>query len=108
MGLLLFVWFVLPFLLFYLVLKLMRKYAPDTVPVDVRALCLADPIEKRWYRVLRRDAAGLMKLADCEKQDEAVEKAYLGKEQAEAAKSGATFLVLNDKGEVLQQIDARL
>lgn len=107
MGLLLFLWFVLPLLLFYLVLKLLRKYAPNTVPTDVRALCASDPIEKRWFRVLRRDHAGLMKLADCEKQDEAVERAYLGKEQAEAAKSAASFLVLNDKGELLQQIDAR-
>ena len=106
MGLLIFVWFVLPFVVFWGLMKLIRKYAPDPVPADIRALCAADPIERRWFRVVRRDKTGLMKLADCEKQDEAVEKAYLGKEQAEAAKSAASFLVLNDKGDILQQVDS--
>jgi hypothetical protein len=48
----------------------------------------------------------LVSLGDYEKQMEAVEAAYGGKEKAQAAGEKAEFLVFNDKAELLEQIDS--
>lgn len=97
---------VLPLLAAALVLKFIKRYGKTGIPEDIRRLYAERPIEPKWFRVLREDAAGKRHLADCETQGEAVERAYKGKEEAQKAGERAAFLVLNDKGEVLEEVDS--
>jgi hypothetical protein len=97
---------VLPFILAAVVLWLLKKYSVNAIPEDVKRLWEQRPIEKKWFRAVRRDDAGLTFLSDWEKQPEAVEAAYQGLKEARAAKRKASFQVLNDKGEVLEQVDS--
>lgn len=99
-------WIVLPLLAAWLVVRWINKKAPRLPPPDVRALLERSPVERKWFRAVRRDARGLASLGDFEKQPEAVEAAYAGKERAQAAGERAEFLVLNDKGDVLEQVDS--
>ena len=97
---------VLPFVLGAGVLRLIKKYGTLPMPEDIARSIKEKSIEKKWFRVLRRDARGTTLVADCEFHDEAVDAAYRGKEQAQARKEKAAFLVLNDKGEVYREVDA--
>ena len=97
---------VLPIIAGAYVIKLIKKHGAPTITPDVAALYAATPVQKKWYRAARRDAAGLAVLGDFETQLEAVDRAYLGKEQAQKAGQKASFLVLNDKGDVYQQVDS--
>ena len=45
-------------------------------------------------------------LGDFEKQPDAVDRAYLGKEEAQKAGVKASFLVYNHKAELLEQVDS--
>ena len=105
---LIFYYLVLPFVLFALLLKLMRKYGGDTVPKEIRELCAVHPIEKKSFRALRVEgkigagAVMLGELGDFESQEEAVDAAFEAK--SKQAQSAADFIVLNDKGEILQQL----
>jgi hypothetical protein len=99
-------WVVLPMFAGWLVVRWIKKSAPLVPPRDVRDLFDAQPLETRWFRAARRDAAGLTPLGDFEKQMEAVDAAYAGKEKAEAAGEKAQFLVFNDKAELLEEVDS--
>ena len=98
-------WVVLPLFLASLVVRWIKKTAPLTPAPDVRELFDRTPIEPKYFRAARRDARGLASLGDFEKQMEAVEAAYAGKEKAQVAGENASFLVFNDKAELLEQID---
>ncbi len=99
-------WVVAPIFMGWLVIRWIKKHAPLTPPSDVAALFAASPIEKKWFRAARRGAEGLTALGDFEKQPDAVDRAYLGKEQAQAKGEKASFLVFNDKAELLEQVDS--
>lgn len=102
----LFYYIVLPFLLGAYVIKLIKKHGKSSVAPDVAALFASQPLEKRFFRAARRDKNGLMSLGDFEKMDEAVTAAYRAKEQAVAAGDHASFIVVNDQAETLEQIDS--
>jgi hypothetical protein len=99
-------WVVLPLIIAGLVVRWIKKAAPLIPAPDVRDLFDRSPIEPKWFRAARRDATSLVSLGDFEKQMEAVEAAYAGKEKAQAAGQKAEFLVFNDKAELLEQIDS--
>ncbi|MDE2509520.1 MAG: hypothetical protein KGL74_00225 [Elusimicrobia bacterium] len=99
-------WVVIPIFLASLVVRWIKKTAPLTPPPDVRDLFDRSPIEPKWFRAARRDAAGLTALGDFEKQMDAVDAAYAGKEKAQAAGQKAAFLIFNDKAELLEQVDS--
>lgn len=99
-------WIVLPLVAAWLVIRWINKHAPLTAPADVAELFSAHPLEKRRFRALRRDAAGLTLLGDFDNQPDAVDRAYLGKEQAQKAGEKAAFLVYNSSAELLEQVDA--
>lgn len=101
-----FYYIVLPFCLAALLLKLLRRYGARPLAPDIAELCAKSPIQKKSFRALRRDGQGLALLGDFETQPEAVEAAYRGKEAALRSGAKASFLVLNDKAETLEQIDA--
>lgn len=99
-------WIVLPILAGWLVIRWIKKHAPLLPPDDIAALFAAAPIEKKWFRAVRRGPEGVSALGDFEKQPDAVDRAYLGKEQAQAKGEKASFLVYNDKAELLEQVDS--
>jgi len=99
-------WIAIPMFFGWLLIRWIKKAAPLTPAPDVRDLFDRAPIEKRWFRAARRDAAGLASLGDFEKQIDAVDAAYLGKEKAQAAGAKAQFLVFNDKAELLEEVDS--
>lgn len=96
----------LPIFAGYLVIRWINKKSPLKPKADVAALFERDPVEAKWFRAARRDAKGLTKLGDFEKQPDAVDAAYLGKEQAQKAGEKAEFLVFNSKAELLEQVDS--
>jgi hypothetical protein len=99
-------WIVVPLFLAWLVVRWINKTAPLEPPREVRDLFDRAPIERKWFRAARRDARGLTALGDFEKQMDAVDAAYAGKEEAQGAGEKAEFLVFNDKAELLEQIDS--
>jgi hypothetical protein len=100
-------WVVLPIFLGCLVVRWLKKASPLVVPPEVSALYAERPIEPKWFRAARRDQGGLLRwLGDFEKQPEAVDAAYAGKEAAVASGEKAAFLVFNDKAELLEQVDS--
>jgi hypothetical protein len=99
-------WIVLPMGLAWLVVRWINKKAPLIPAKDVQDLFDRHPIEPKWFRAARRDAHTLVHLGDFEKQPEAVEAAYAGKEQAQERGEKAAFLVFNAKAELLEQIDS--
>lgn len=98
-------WVAVPVLLGVFVIRWIQKH-PVPKAADVEDLFARAPIERRFFRAARRDARGLAALGDFEKQVEAVDAAYAGKEKAVAAGEKASFLVFNDKAELLEQVDA--
>lgn len=99
-------WIVLPVFAAVTIIRWIEKTSPRAIARDVRDLFDQKPIERKYFRAARRDLKGLHFLCDAEKQPEAVEAAYAGKEAAVAAGEKAEFLVFNDKGELLEQIDS--
>lgn len=97
---------IIPFVIGAYLIKWLKKVSPAVVPEDVQQLYAAKPCEKKWYRSVRRDHKGLRHLGDFETRQEAVEEAYRGLKSAKAAKEAASFVVLNDKGEALEQVDS--
>lgn len=100
-----FYYFILPFVLAGLVLKFIRKYGEIGPSEDVQLVYQQHPIEPKWFRVLRADHKGKKWLGDFETQGEAVERAYKGKEDALRIAEKTAFLVLNDKAEILEEVD---
>lgn len=103
---LIFYYLVLPFLLASFVLKWLKKNAPSTVPEDIRALYAARPVEKKWLRAVRRDGPTLSVIGDYETRGEAVEAIYQARKDAAALSQKASFIVHDDKGHALEQIDS--
>jgi len=103
---LVFYYLVAPFLMFGLLLKLMRKYGKIEIAPDIRALCEQKPIQKKWFRTVRRDHKGLRFLGDFETHGEAVDCAYGARKEAAAQGEPAAFLVLNAKAETLEEVDS--
>ena len=100
-------WVVLPICAGALVVRWIKRNAPLSVPPETAALYAERPIEPKWFRAARRDRKGLLRwLGDYEKQPEAVDAAYRGKEEAERDGEKASFLVFNDKAELLEQVDS--
>lgn len=100
-------WVVAPLVAGVMVIRWIKRHAPSTVEPRVAALFQERPIERKWFRAARRDQNGPLRwLGDYEKQPEAVEAAYRGKEEAEGAGERASFLVFNDKAELLEQVDS--
>lgn len=99
-------YFLMPIFVGGFVIKYLKKHAPAVVAADVQALYAKQPVEKKWYRAVRRDGAGLRSLGDFETRGEAVEAAYQGRKDAAAAGQKASFVVLDDKGFALEQIDS--
>jgi hypothetical protein len=99
-------WVFLPLGAAALVIRWIDKKAPRLPPADVAALFERSPVEKKWFRAVRRDARGLAALGDYETQPDAVDRAYQGKEEAQKAGEAASFLVYNWKAELLEQVDA--
>ena len=104
MPLLFLYYVVLPILFGWWVIRWLKRHAPSTTPPALAELCARSPIEKRWFRVVRVAAGRFETVGDFEKQEQAVEEAYRGRERQPG--SGASFLVVNDKAEVLEQVDA--
>jgi hypothetical protein len=99
-------YFLAPIFLGSYLIKYLKKHAPAEVAADVKTLYASRPVQKKWYRAVRRDAAGLRPLGDYETRGEAVEAAYQGRKDAAAAGQKAAFVVLDDKGFALEQIDS--
>ena len=100
-------WVVMPLLAGWLVVRWIKKHAPNSVPPAVAALYAERPIEPKWFRAAARDRHGALRwLGDYEKQPEAVDAAYRGREEAQASGEKASFLVFNDKAEPLEQVDS--
>lgn len=99
-------WIVLPIAAGWLVVRWINKEAPLRTPGDVAALFERQPLEKRRFRTLRRDAGGITALGDFDSHPDAVDRAYLGREQAQKAGEQASFLVFNHKAELLEQVDS--
>lgn len=108
MLILIFYYLVLPFIFAALVRRLIRRFATDPVPPKVRELCARDPVEKKWYRVLEVEGAfaspeaRFEKIGDFDAQDKAVDGAYL--RRAEHSAAARSWLVLDDKGDILQEV----
>jgi hypothetical protein len=97
---------VLPFVLGAFVLRFIKKYGDNLIPPDVAALTAKSPIEKKFYRAVKRAEKGMEIIGDYETHDEAVEWAYTGRKQSQQTGETAVFFVLNDKGEVLDRVDS--
>jgi len=106
MLLLIFYYLVLPFLVAGLVIKFIRRHGKKEVPENIALLFQEQPIERKWFRVLRQDHKGLRLLGDYETHADAVDSAYQGRQDAKTQSLRATFQVLNDKAEVLEEIDS--
>lgn len=102
----LFYYIAAPFLCAVLVLKLLARYGRREIPAEIRRLYEQNPIEEKWFRAARKDGKGWSCLGDFEKQPEAVEKIYEARQNAQKSADKASFLVLNDKGEALEQVDS--
>ncbi|MBI3565295.1 MAG: hypothetical protein HY079_08880 [Elusimicrobia bacterium] len=100
-------WVVVPMFFGWLVIRWLKKHAPSRATLEFRDFFDRHPIEPKCFRAARRDGPGkLTPLGDFEKQIEAVDAAYAGKEKAQAAGEKAEFLVFNDKAELLEQVDS--
>ena len=106
MPLILLYYIVGPFLIGAYVIKLIRKHGKIPVPDGISKIYADKPIEKKWFRVLCKDKHGYKFLDDCETHSDAVDRAYRGKEQAVREDRRAAFLVLNDKAEILEEVDS--
>lgn len=105
MGLV-FYYVILPIAAGAFLIRWLKKVSPARVDPDVAALYAQKPVEKKWFRAVRRDHKGLRSLGDYETRLEAVEAAYQGRKDAMAAGDKASFIVLDDKGYALEQVDS--
>jgi hypothetical protein len=107
MLILIFYYLILPFILFGFVLAFLRKFG-SKLPKEIESFIASDPIESKFYRAAQMNGrfgepgATLRKLGDFEKQDEAVDAAFNARKTA--GQVHAAYIVLNDKGEILQEV----
>ncbi|MBI5631743.1 MAG: hypothetical protein HY921_12770 [Elusimicrobia bacterium] len=106
MLVLVFYYLVLPFLLGWVFIKIIKKYGRPKIPAEVALLYAERPIEKGYFRVVKRRASGVDFLGDFEKQPEAVDEMYRARASARAQGEPAAFFVLNDQGEALEEVDS--
>ena len=105
---LIFYYLILPFILFSGVLSFLRKFG-SRIPSEIETMYREDPIAAKYFRALRlsgkfgQPEAALTKIGDFEKQQEAVDAAFQARTGSKK-NAAAAFLVLNDKGEVLQDV----
>jgi hypothetical protein len=102
----LFVYIIGPFLVASLLIKALKKYSKNELDPEIRAIYLRHPLEKGFFRVVKSDHKGKALVGDFEEKMDAVDCAYREKENAQAAAQNAAFLVLNHKGETLEETDA--
>jgi hypothetical protein len=106
MAMLIVYYLVLPFCAAALVLRFIKKYGRLELAPDIKRQLAESPIEKKFFRAVRRDSKELRLLGDFETHVDAVDCAYMGRKEARARNEKAAFLVLNDKGETLEQVDS--
>ena len=100
-------WVVMPLVFAWLVVRWLKKASPLVPLPEVAALFAEKEIEPKWFRAARRGSDGrVLWLGDYEKQPEAVDAAYAGKEAAVTAGEKASFLVFNAQAELLEQVDS--
>jgi hypothetical protein len=105
MGLV-FYYVILPIFAGSMLIRWLKKASPARVDADVAALYAQRSVQKKWFRSVRRDQKGLRSLGDFETRLEAVEAVYAARKAAQAAQEKAAFVVLDDKGYALEQIDS--
>jgi hypothetical protein len=99
-----------PLAIIWLVTWFLKKYAKSTVPSSVARLYAERPIEPKTFRVVRFDGptdGEPIWLGDYETQPEAVDAAYTyrKKEREEEPGKKSSFMVLNDRGDFLEEVD---
>jgi hypothetical protein len=107
------------FVIYYLVIPLgiiqfvawfFKKYAKRTPPEPVLRLLEEQPIPKKYFRLVSYEAGSDIPrwVADFETHPDAVDLAYTRKRDFEKTGAPATlrpaYVVLNDKGEALEQV----
>ena len=109
MALLIFYLIILPILAIWFFKTLFTRYAKLTPPKDILALYRSNPIEKGFFRVVRREnKSNASLLGDFDKHDDAVDAAYQARSAAQTDDPGKTiaFFVLDDQGQYLEEVDA--
>ena len=99
-------WVVFPIVAGWMVIRFIKKHSPYVPSPAVAALFSDHPLERRWFRAARREGDVIVWLGDFEKQPEAVDAIYLAKEEAQRKGERASFVVFNDKAEILEQVDS--
>lgn len=98
-------WLVGPFVLAFLLVKLIQR-SPRPVAPDVAALLAQEPMPPKAYAAARRDAQGLESLGVFEKLIEASDAAWKGQDAAKKAGRKGSFLVFDASGVVVEQVDS--
>jgi len=97
---------VIPFLLSGAVLKLIKKYGKVAPDPALASLYSKEPLAKKWFRAARRDSHGTSLLGDSETHGEAVDRIYAARGRAQVLGEKAAFVVLNDKAEILEEVNS--
>lgn len=98
-------WLVGPFVLAFLLVKLIQR-SPRPVAPDVAALLAKEPMPPKTYAAARRDSDGLSPLGVFEKLIEASDAAWRAQDEAKKAGRKGSFLVFDATGVVVEQVDA--
>lgn len=98
-------WLVGPFLLAFLLVKVIQR-SPRPVAPDIADLLAKTPVPKKSWGAARRDADGLTSLGVFEKLIDASDAAWKGQGEAKKAGRKGSFLVFDDAGVVVEQADA--
>lgn len=98
-------WLILPFLLAWGLVRLIKR-SPRPVAPDVAALLAKEPMPPASYAAARRDADGLAPLGVFEKLLDASDAAWRAQDAAKKAGVKGSFLVFDATGVVVEQIDA--
>ena len=108
---LLFYYVGLPMVLFAVTLKIIRRYGGNPVPRDIQQLISEKPLEPKTFRVVkiegsfgRPEGFRMTVCGDYDAQDKAVDAAFA--ESKKTAPKNFSTLVLNEKGEALQEFNS--
>ncbi|MBI3548496.1 MAG: hypothetical protein HY078_05530 [Elusimicrobia bacterium] len=107
---LVFFYLVLPFIFAGFAIKFLKRHPARCPSPKLLETLSADPIEKKHFRAVRvegpleQENAAFSSLGDFEGQIEAVDAIYQARSSDRRAGASRTYLVLNHKGEILQQI----
>ena len=91
-----------------LVIALIKRFGAKEVAPAVRALLESRPMPPRTFRVARVDESKgpAVLVGDFETLDEAVDAAYKGRQELRSRGGRASFLVIDDSGDTLQEVEA--